>query len=205
MKISLMKNLLVLVVLTLSAQFVAGQMFNDRFYSIIRTPMAYDFNRVTRQFNVPTDTLSTADISAIAFKNNKFWGRYNDSWRAIEGSGGITNGNKFDIFVSGDGDTLRINNDAITTLKIMNAAVTDAKLDYGLNAQKIGSGSVDNTTFNYISTLSSNAQTQIDGKQATLISGTNIKTVNGQSLLGSGNINISGGAGGGAAFIGNLD
>lgn len=35
-------------------------------------------------------------------------------------------------------------------------------------------------------------QTQIETKQATLVSGTNIKTVNGNSLLGSGDITISG-------------
>ena len=35
----------------------------------------------------------------------------------------------------------------------------------------------------------------IDGKQATLVSGTNIKTINNQSLLGSGNIDIQGGSG----------
>lgn len=34
-------------------------------------------------------------------------------------------------------------------------------------------------------------QTQIDSKQATLVSGTNIKTVNGSSLLGSGNLAVS--------------
>ena len=37
----------------------------------------------------------------------------------------------------------------------------------------------------------------ISGKQNTLVSGTNIRTVNGQSLLGSGNITIEGGGGGG--------
>jgi len=37
-------------------------------------------------------------------------------------------------------------------------------------------------------------QTQIDGKQATLVSGTNIKTINSTSLLGSGDIAISGGS-----------
>ena len=36
-------------------------------------------------------------------------------------------------------------------------------------------------------------QTQINGKQATLVSGTNIKTINNESILGSGNISISGG------------
>lgn len=35
-----------------------------------------------------------------------------------------------------------------------------------------------------------NINNELDGKQATLVSGTNIKTVNGQSLLGSGNIQI---------------
>lgn len=35
--------------------------------------------------------------------------------------------------------------------------------------------------------------TEVGGKQDTLVSGTNIKTVNGQSLLGSGDIVVSGG------------
>lgn len=37
-------------------------------------------------------------------------------------------------------------------------------------------------------------QTALDGKQDTLVSGTNIKTINNQSILGSGNIDIQGGA-----------
>ena len=36
-------------------------------------------------------------------------------------------------------------------------------------------------------------QSALDGKQDTLVSGTNIKTINGDSLLGSGNLVISGG------------
>ena len=39
----------------------------------------------------------------------------------------------------------------------------------------------------------SEIDTALNGKQATLISGTNIKTINNTSLLGSGNINIQGG------------
>ncbi len=39
--------------------------------------------------------------------------------------------------------------------------------------------------------ISSATQTALDAKQATLVSGTNIKTVNGTSVLGSGNISIS--------------
>lgn len=37
------------------------------------------------------------------------------------------------------------------------------------------------------------ARSGLSGKQDTLVSGTNIKTINNESLLGSGNISISGG------------
>lgn len=37
--------------------------------------------------------------------------------------------------------------------------------------------------------------TELGGKQATLVSGTNIKTVNGESLVGPGNVTVSGGGG----------
>lgn len=40
----------------------------------------------------------------------------------------------------------------------------------------------------------------ISGKQDTLVSGTNIKTINGSSVLGSGNMVISGGGGGGGTW-----
>lgn len=39
-----------------------------------------------------------------------------------------------------------------------------------------------------------NLTTDLAGKQATLVSGTNIKTINGNSVLGSGNLTISGGS-----------
>ncbi len=51
-----------------------------------------------------------------------------------------------------------------------------------------------------------NLQPTLNSKQATLVSGTNIKTINGNSLLGSGNITISGGSGGtggGDAYLAN--
>jgi hypothetical protein len=49
---------------------------------------------------------------------------------------------------------------------------------------------VDNTT-DANKPISSATQTALDGKQATLVSGTNIKTINSTSILGSGNIAIS--------------
>jgi len=44
-------------------------------------------------------------------------------------------------------------------------------------------------------------QNELDGKQDDLISGTNIKTINGDSVLGSGDLVISGGGGGGGAHV----
>lgn len=41
-------------------------------------------------------------------------------------------------------------------------------------------------------------------KQDLLVSGTNIKTINGNSILGSGNIQISGGSGGGEVYVSSL-
>ncbi len=47
--------------------------------------------------------------------------------------------------------------------------------------------------------------TELTGKQATLVSGTNIKTINNESILGSGNINIQGGGGSFPFEILNID
>ena len=55
-------------------------------------------------------------------------------------------------------------------------------------------GQVDLATY---TAYTGSTATAIAGKQDTLVSGTNIKTINNQSLLGSGNIDIQGGGGGG--------
>lgn len=52
------------------------------------------------------------------------------------------------------------------------------------------SGKVDTSTYN---TYTAATDTALNGKQPTLVSGTNIKTINNQSILGSGNIDIQGG------------
>ena len=51
------------------------------------------------------------------------------------------------------------------------------------------------TEVNYTDGVTSAIQTQLNAKQATLVSGTNIKTINSTSLLGAGDIVIAGGSG----------
>lgn len=55
-----------------------------------------------------------------------------------------------------------IEDNAVTTAKINASAVTDAKVATGINANKIGAGSVDNTKFGYLSNVTSDIQAQIN-------------------------------------------
>jgi hypothetical protein len=73
-----------------------------------------------------------------------------------------------------------VDTSATTTKKI---TLTQVKNSLALN-------NVDNTS-DANKPVSSAQQTALDAKQATLVSGTNIKTINGSSVLGSGNIAIS--------------
>lgn len=72
----------------------------------------------------------------------------------------------------------------------------------GLTKTQVGLSNVDNTS-DANKPISTATQTALDGKQATLVSGTNIKTINGNSLLGSGDLTISGG--GSPTFVGLTD
>ena len=69
-------------------------------------------------------------------------------------------------------------------------SLDETDLPTGINANKIGTGVVSTTEFEYLNGVTSAIQTQIDAKQATLVSGTNIKTINGATVLGSGDIVI---------------
>lgn len=48
-----------------------------------------------------------------------------------------------------------------------------------------------NNTSDAAKPVSTATQTALDAKQATLVSGTNIKTINGSSVLGAGNLTVS--------------
>jgi hypothetical protein len=66
----------------------------------------------------------------------------------------------------------------------------EVDLPIGINANKIATGIVSNAEFEYLNGVTGNIQTAIDTKQDTLVSGTNIKTINSSSLLGSGDVDV---------------
>ena len=72
----------------------------------------------------------------------------------------------------------------------VNTAITGAQIIAAASGGGASWGSITGTL-----SAQTDLNTALSGKQATLVSGTNIKTVNGNSLLGSGNLTITGGSG----------
>lgn len=87
-------------------------------------------------------------------------------------------------------NTVKANNTGGVATPTDVAIATTFKTALTLVKGDVGLGSVDNTS-DASKPVSTATQTALDLKQATLVSGTNIKTINGSTLLGSGNLAVS--------------
>lgn len=99
----------------------------------------------------------------------------------IRSTSARTTGSTFDATEAGN--WTEFSQDLVTSVAGRTGTVVLAKADVGL-------GSVDNTT-DAGKPISTTTQTALDAKQATLISGTNLRPVNGASLLGAANLSIA--------------
>lgn len=93
---------------------------------------------------------------------------------------------------TGGGGSVSITGAAST---IVSSNLTASRALISNSSGKVAVSSITSTKLGYLTDVTSNIQAQLNNKQATLVSGTNIKTINGTSILGSGNITISGGSG----------
>lgn len=98
---------------------------------------------------------------------------------------------------TGGGGSVSITGAAST---IVSSNLTASRALVSNSSGKVAVSAVTSTELGYLDGVTSAIQMQLNNKQATLVSGTNIKTINNQSILGSGNITISGGSGGGISL-----
>ena len=115
--------------------------------------------------------------------------------RELNIAGATAAGNTYLIVVNGDDDSLVYEN----TETFLNIAIDDVSgivIAGATDGQVLKFDSGDWVNSAIVIDDVTNLQTSLDAKQATLVSGTNIKTVNGTSLLGSGDLVVAGGGGG---------
>ncbi len=105
-------------------------------------------------------SVTTAKLAADAVTNAKIADDSIDSEHYVDGS--IDTAHIADSQIT----TAKINDSAVTSAKIANDTIVNADINASaaIDATKIHDGSVSNTEFGYINTLSSNAQTQLDAK-----------------------------------------
>jgi len=144
-------------------------------------------------------TKGTVDTSDLMIVGSPLSGKLYQVRKSqvVAGANGVTDGDKGDITVSGTGGVFTIDGSSVQNGKL--AMMGDAT--YKGNLSGTTASPQDLTSGQVISALGINLKmaysdtaslsNRINAKQNTLVSGTNIKTINGNAITGSGDITIS--------------
>ena len=124
------------------------------------------------------------------------WNSTTGFWENATDSGGVTDHGALTGLA--DDDHPQYHNDARGDLRYSLLAHTHTlatgATDVTASASELNildGATLSTTELNYVDGVTSAIQTQLNAKQATLVSGTNIKTINGSSLLGSGDLSVA--------------
>ena len=130
----------------------------------------------------------TAGTTAQYFRGDKSWRDFFTDVRAatLTGLSAATNAviSATDTVLDALGKLQKQVSDNLTTLTSHTGNTSNP---HSVTKAQVGLGNVDNTS-DASKPISTAAQTALNAKQDTLVSGTNIKTLNGESLLGAGNL-----------------
>jgi hypothetical protein len=146
---------------------------------------------VANSTTTPVITLNVPNASASnrGALTSTDWSTFNGKQANLVSGTNIKTVNSTSLLGSGNVDVQATITGAATTITTSDLTVSRALTS---NASgKVAVSATTDTELGYVSGVTSAIQTQIDSKQATLVSGTNIKTINSTSLLGSGDITIS--------------
>lgn len=152
------------------------------------------YNDLSNKPSIPTSSSDLSDGSDLVKKSNTSGLLKNDG--SVDTNSYLTS-SSLSNYVQKSSTTGLLKNDGTvdTSAYITSSAIT-GKEDTS-NKVTSWSSTVNDTHYPSEKLVSDSLAT----KQATLVSGTNIKTVNNESLLGSGNITIQGGGGSGGSYI----
>lgn len=160
---------------------------DPNFATTVTTSLGNKVDKITGK-GLSTEDYSTSEKAKLAGIANGAEVNVNPDWNAISGDAQILNKPTIPTLTSQlTNDSGFLTTAPVTSVAGKTGAVTLVKADVGL-------GNVDNTS-DANKPISTATQTALNAKQATLVSATNIKTINGNSLLGSGDLTISGGGG----------